>query len=259
MPISAFALWEKSFSARRSEPYVEEYTSLDDPARDPFEDMVSDALLLEESGHYLSALARNKSAYEIAPNLLEAGSLARDISAGSDRLGDSIEARRWAMTAYKIHNGIVRSTDDPTPELIRERAASATRVGVTVLRGAIRAEQSGVPSEDIRPAPLPYLRQALVDQRTVKKAEARTPADTRRVRRGEVDAMRRISIGESVIGDRWSAIVIGILAASVALRVETKKIETFTSSVAALGAAMLTTSEMGRRRNAVLWLADYGL
>jgi len=225
-----------------------------------FETMMHDVPILEELGFDKSALKKRESAYEIAPDDLTRGWLAREISVESDLQGEHVQAGEWALTAYRIHNGIVEAANKPTSEELEERAASATRVGVNGLRRIIRAKQGGSQSEATpQPAPLPYLRGALVDQKAIKKAESQTLADSRRVRRDEVDARRRVSIGESIVGERWRAFVIGVMVTSEALRSDSKKLRTFAGGVAALGVAVLITSEEGRRRSAALWLADRGL
>lgn len=224
--------------------------------------------LLHE-GNFKDALDANITAYNIAPdNSSEKGRAARDAAARYDRLGNTSEAQIWATEGFAIHNDIVEADDSPTREAYRERAASALFVGVVGLRSAIHARQSGKAVEDT--GFLAYLRSTLAD---LKAANAQAEGINQQVDQYQINAVRRVSMAESLFGKRKSGGMLGLQAVALAFMSESPKLDTanptltlrerlsikkrgILGGIAALGVAVLASSHNDTAEKFALRVAD---
>lgn len=232
-----------------------------------FEQLMVEAVRLHNQGQYESALALSTEAYEIAPdNSFEKGRAARDNSARYDRLGMAADAEEWAMMAYQTHDGLVK-TEGPTREALRERAVTAMYVGVSGLRKAMVAKRNG---QAIDASALSFMKQTWSD---IAQAKAQAEGINQKVDQYEINAARRVSIAESLLGDRKKGLAIGARAVGLAFMSESPRLDTtnpnlttiqrlraktkaLIGSVAAVGVGILATPKPGRRHNTAWSLAD---
>lgn len=240
--------------------------------RDNFENLMGRAVELHGAGQYEDALAVSTEAYHLAPsNSLEKGRAARDNSARTDRLGRIDEAGQWAQEAFNIHDSLVRTMPIPSREAYRERAVSAMYVGVSGLRKVIGSWLYGLPATVDEDGPLQHMRITWNDIGHAKD-QVRRGID-RHVDQYEINAARRVSIAESLVGDRKRGLRIGARAVGLALLSESPRIDTsnpnlsppqrmrakikaFVGGVAAVGVNVLASSHDERRQRAALKLAD---
>lgn len=234
-----------------------------------FEGMMRESVELLHEGNFKDALDANITAYNIAPdNSSEKGRAARDAAARYDRLGNTSEAQIWATEGFAIHNDIVEADDSPTREAYRERAASALFVGVVGLRSAIHARQSGKAVEDT--GFLAYLRSTLAD---LKAANAQAEGINQQVDQYQINAVRRVSMAESLFGKRKSGGMLGLQAVALAFMSESPKLDTanptltlrerlsikkrgILGGIAALGVAVLASSHNDTAEKFALRVAD---
>jgi len=238
--------------------------------RPQFESLMSEAVRLHGEGQYEAALASSTQAYKMAPDdSLEKGRAARDNSAHCGRLGLIDDAGWWALEAYTIHDGLVQSMDEPTRKAFRERSASAMYVGLIGLRKAIqsmRGKQGGIDSSTIT-----YMRQAWSDLRA---ANSLAPSGINRwVDQYGVNVAWRVSLAETLLGDRKKGFAIGARAVGLAFMSESPKLDTsnpnlstkqrmrakvkaLVGGVAAVTVSSLASPKDNRRHQAALALAD---
>jgi hypothetical protein len=187
-----------------------------------FEQLMGEAVQQHGQQQYEAALALSTQAYEIAPdNSFEKGRAARDNSARYDRLGQQEEAETWARVAYTVHDGLVTGMQRPTREAFRERSVSAMYVGVNGLRKVFAARKAGIQTEN--PEALAAMRQTWSD---LKAAKSQAQGINRKVDQYEVNAARRVSMAESLIGSKKAGIAIGVRAVALAFWSESPRLDT---------------------------------
>jgi len=239
--------------------------------REKFEALMGNAVNMHIGHYYEDALAASTEAYEMAPdNTFEKGRAARDNGARCDRLGRTKEAEKWAKEAYAIHDGLVNSMVRPSREALRERSVSAMYVGVNGLRNVLGY---GIPLDyqTTEPSPVDYMRQTWSD---IGEAKAMAPTVIDQlVDQYEVNAVRRVSIAESLMGNRRRGLSLGIRAVGLAIMSESPRLDTsnpnmdgklrtkakykaLLGGVAALGVNLLAAKESTTRRKLALMIAD---
>lgn len=192
-----------------------------------FEALMSEGVRLHNLGEYEAARNQSQVAYILAPySSFEKGRAARDISARYDRLGLIDQAESWANEAYSIHDTLVHSTEPPTREAYRERSVSAMYVGVMGLRKVIKARLESASTQPDINAPLSKMRQTWSDIQTAKM-QASSRID-QKVDQYEINASRRVSMTESLIGSRKLGLQIGAKAVRLAFASESPKMSTST-------------------------------
>lgn len=238
-----------------------------------FENLMDEAVQHHNRGEYDFALALSTEAYLMTPDdSFEKGRAARDNGARCDRLGRLNDAEVWTHEAYFVHNDLVRSMERPTREAYREFSVSAMYVGVVGLRQAISAKRNGQEYNDLGWAVL-AMRQTLSN---VEKAKNLASGINKKFDQYEINASRRVSLGESVIGSRKTGRALGAKAVRLALMSESPKLDTtnhdldrskraraklkaLAGGVAALGVSILMPSKPGLREQLALTLADKAL
>lgn len=237
--------------------------------KQPFEELMGIAVELHGQGQYGAALEITKSAYDMAPDYSsEKGRAARDIGARCDRLGRVDEAEKWANEAYFIHYNLLQNAAEPTREAYRDRAVSAMYVGVNGLREAIEARRTGQEYDDTGWMIL-LMRQTMTD---LEKAKSLASGINQKFDQYEINASRRVSLAESVIGHRKSGRAMGAHAVRLAFMSESPRLDTsssfnkaqrlraktkaFAGGAAALGVGILMSEKSGRRQKLALKLAD---
>lgn len=187
-----------------------------------FEQLMGEAVRLHGKQQYEAALTLSTQAYDMAPdNSFEKGRAARDNGARCDRLGRSDEASAWAEEAYAVHDGLVQSMEHPTREAYRERSVSAMYVGVSGLRKVMRARREGQAVDTT--TPLEAMRQAWSD---LKAAKTQAQGVNQNVDQYEVNAARRVSMAESLLGSSKSGLAIGARAIGLAFWSESPRLDT---------------------------------
>ncbi len=187
-----------------------------------FEELMREAVIQHNLGDYEAALALSNEAYEMAPdNSSEKGRAARDNSARYDRLGKTEEAEQWADEAFNIHDGLVKSMDDPNREAYRERSVSAMYVAVNGLRKAIHAKQAGQTVDD-----LSFLDSMRLTWSDLQKARAKANGLNRKIDQYAINASRRASMAETLFGDRKIGLIIGAKAVALAFASESPMLDT---------------------------------
>lgn len=164
---------------------------------------------LHAAGEYEDAALVRLEAFDIAtPQSTEQGRAARDVAACYDRMGDADQAVNWATVAYGLHDAVVRTYSAPHRPALRERAASAMYVGAIGLRGSIVELQQGLlPSGTM---PIDTLRHAQYD---IRMARSLAPGQLdRRIDQYGINLARRLSIGETLLGDRSRGLIEGAKA-----------------------------------------------
>lgn len=236
-----------------------------------FEELMNDAVAQHAAGRYEDALALSVRAYEIAPpESPEKGRAARDNSARCDRRGNTRAATRWAFEAYSIHDGILTDMgNQPTREAFRERSVSAMYVGVSGMRRTINALREGVVAGDAADT-LRYMRKTWSD---LYEARYRADGINRYVDQYEINAARRVSIAESLIGKRSRGLAIGAKAVGLACMSESPLLDTsnpdisveqrlnakkkaFVGGLASVAIGLLTLTGTMRARQRAVSLAD---
>lgn len=236
--------------------------------KQPFEELMETAIALHGQRQYGAALEVSKSAYDMASDYSsEKGRAARDIGARCARLGRIDEAEKWANEAYFIHYNLLQNAAEPTREAYRDRAASAMYVGVNGLRKAIDARRTGQGYDDTGWT-IFLMRQTMTD---LGKSKSLASGINQKFDQYEINASRRVSLAESVIGHRKSGRSMGAHAVRLAFMSESPRLDTsanldkaqrlrakakaFAGGVAALGVGILMSEKAGRRQNLALKLA----
>lgn len=190
-----------------------------------FESLMHTAVLLHQNGQYSDALKQNLEAYNIAPtDSTESGRAARDISSQYHRLNRTTEADQWANIAYDIHTDLILNcTQTVTQEALRERSVSAMNLGVMGLSKVIKARLAGTRQPDTS-LPLLRMRQSWLD---IQSSKAKTSAKIDRfVDQYEINVSRRVSVAESLIGNKKNGLRIGSKAVALALLSESPRMAT---------------------------------
>lgn len=233
---------------------------------------MNEGVRLHNLREYEAARDKSLDAYALAPAMsFEKGRAARDTGARYDRLGQSEEAMRWANEAYDIHNQLVYSSSHRSREVYRERSVSAMYVGAMGLRKIIHARLEGVKTEADLDAPLTKMRQSWSDIQLAKKL-AESFKD-KRVDQYEINASRRVSMTESLIGNRKAGLQIGARAVRLALASESPrmststpglprrarlqaKVKAFVAGVKALGVGVIASPKSNRRQRLAYKITD---
>lgn len=235
-----------------------------------FEHLMGQSVQLQHEGKYEEALEANIEAYNHAPeDSFEKGRAARDAAARLDRLGHPEEAESFAIEGLEIHNRLfVEMGGEPSREAYRERSVSAMFVGVIGLRKAIQAQQAG---ETVRETDfIGHLRSTLED---LKDANARAKGVNRIVDQYQINATRRVSIGESLFGERKKGTLLGLKAVASAFMSESPRIDTanpnltfkerlpikkkaLLGGIAAIGVNVLASPHENKRRQFAHTLAN---
>ncbi|MGH7238645.1 MAG: hypothetical protein ACREHG_01125, partial [Candidatus Saccharimonadales bacterium] len=161
--------------------------------------------------------------------------------------------------------------EEPTREALRERSVSAMYVGVNGLRKVIRTMREGQqPEQSVGLGVLEKMRQTLSD---LDRAKTLASGVNQKYDQYEINASRRVSLAESLIGDRKKGRAIGMRAVRFAFISESPRLDTseaglntkgrlqakakaFIGGVSALGVGTLMTNKLGRRQQLALKLAD---
>lgn len=232
--------------------------------------LMSEAVSLHNQGRYEQAIGLRIEAYDLAPaDTLEKGRSARDIGAAYDRLGDQTQSRRWAEEAYTLHDQIALNQEPhPTRDAYRERSVSAMYLGVSGLRRAIRMDQGR--STTMVGSSLNLMRQTKSDLSDAKK---QAEGINSHVDQYEINAMRRISIAESLYGHRLTGYKLGVRAVRLAFKSESPRLDTATPNLskeerskakikalvggaAAVAINILASPKLNWQRKLALQLAD---
>lgn len=234
-----------------------------------FEQLMGEAVNFHVQQQYEAALAISTQAYEMAPdNSFEKGRAARDNGARADRLGRTVDAERWAEEAYSVHDGLVKTMPEPTREAFRERAVSAMYVGVSGLRKVIQAERAGVEIDVTRP--IDAMRQTWSD---LQAAKAQATGINAKIDQYEINASRRVSMTESLVGKKKLGMTLGVRAVALAFWSESPKLDTanpnltikqraqaktkaLLGGVAAVGVSVLSSLGNNRSRQLALRVVD---
>lgn len=194
-----------------------------------FESLMDQAVVRHNIGQYQEALDLSYEAFCITPaDSSEEGRAARDISARFDRLYYPDCAYVWAKEAFRIHDGIVSeelgNERQPSREAWRESSVSAMYVGVNGLRRIIRARKQYLPSEKYQKESDKMMVTAWFD---IKRAKRQAPRwIDRQVDQYEINAARRVSIEQSLIGKRSRGLKIGAKAVALAFMSESPLLDT---------------------------------
>lgn len=237
-----------------------------------FETLMRQSTGLQHTGEYKDALAANLEAYKMAPDpSFEKGRAARDAAARLDRLGELQNAELFALEGFAIRSQLLLGMDIPSREAQRERAASAMFMGAIGLRKAIHTEING---EDVNNTGfLDYLRNSLED---LKAARAQSDGINKIVDQYQINATRRVSMAESLFGNRKKGALLGFQAVGFALISESLKLDTANPSltlkerlplrkkvllggIAALSVNLLASPQENMRRRFALNIADKAL
>ncbi|HEY5267729.1 MAG TPA: hypothetical protein VII94_01180 [Candidatus Saccharimonadales bacterium] len=190
--------------------------------KERFESLMNTAVGCHVRGEYEQALDFGHMAYQVAPGgTTESGRAARDIGARYDRLHKSEDAKNWLGEAFAIHNHIVEDMEDPTREALRERSVSAMYLGVIGLRRAINLMQHDVPITN--PEPIEFMRLTWLD---LREAKTKASGINKRIDQYEINATRRISIAETLLGNKKAGLVLGAFAVKRAFMSESPKLDT---------------------------------
>lgn len=176
-----------------------------------FEFYMSQGVNLHNQKQYDQALGFATLAYRIAPeDSSERGRAARDMSARYDRLGMFEDAESSADVAFDIHDRIVEGMNEPTREALRERSVTAMYVGVGGLRKVIKArlDHQSISSDECRD----MMRLTWSD---LKDANRQASGLSRYIDQYQINAARRVSISESIVGSRKKGL--GLALGAIAL------------------------------------------
>lgn len=231
---------------------------------DMFQSLMAQASQAHNIRDFPNAIKYSSQASNIAPsNTLEKGRALRDIGAHYDRLGRYSIAKKYADEAYAIHEQILQGAaqQHPSREVYREHSVSAMYVGIYELRSAIRMKRERNLGEV--PEGLASMRKILLDLALAK--ELAPYGINKKIDQYEINALRRISMAESLYGNktlgRKQAIrAIGIAALSESVRLDTSnhnisrkerlkaKAKAFIGGLAAIGISCTTTDQNSWRR-----------
>ncbi len=191
-------------------------------SKEIFEARMANSVTLHNEGHYEDALTQTRSAYDIAPvGSAESGRAARDIAARLDRLERPEEAAEWANEAFQTH---AKRVEDFRYDLdaFRERGASALYLGVLGLREYLRDDTGNQLQPD--PQVLSSFRNAWADIRTAK--QMRGLGINRWVDQYQINAARRVSMAESLLGNKLRGTILGAGAVGLAFMSESPRLST---------------------------------
>lgn len=235
-----------------------------------FESLMAGGVQAQARGHHEEAWAFRTEAYAAAPEgSLESGRAARDISASEDKLGNYDDAIVWADRAYTVHSQLIQNTIGPGREMIRQHAVSAMYVGVHGLRRVISSLREGREPETTNA--LDRLHETESDLDTARRCFSN--GLNRVVDQYDINATRRVSIGETLLGSRKRGISLGLKALALSPLSESKNLDTsdttmttgqrlrakahaFIGGAAALGVGLLYTSRPGKRQSKALDVAS---
>lgn len=230
-----------------------------------FEQLMDSGVALHISGDYIAAVDFAREAYDIAPdNTLEKGRAARDIGVRLQKLGDVENSELWAHKAYDIHDQILTGTDENiSRDAYRERAVSSMYLA---LHGLHRVLASSSESTDVNISndPLVLMRQAWND---LGIAKSKSHGLNACIDQYEINAVRRVSVAETILGDRKKGLRMGVRGLMLAAMSESPLLNTstpglsvkeriraktkaFAGSTAALATGVLFSQKQGRSRNA---------
>lgn len=235
-----------------------------------FEELMQRSLHLQRQGLHEEGLEANTEAYMLAPdNSFEKGRAARDSAARLNRLGRLDEAESRALESFTIHNTLfLEMGKNPSREAYRERSVSAMFVGIAGMHRAIRTKQNGEPVEDTKF--IDYLRSTLED---LEQAKSQAESVNKIVDQYQINATRRVSMAESLFGERKSGAILGLRAVALAFMSESPLLDTTNPSltfrervsvrkhallggVAALAVNILAFSRKDKRQKLALKIAD---
>lgn len=179
-----------------------------------FEGMMSQGVKLQAAGDHEAALDIRREAMFFAQTddtLLEHGRAARDMSASYDRMGRPKDALTMASTALSLHKGALLRTEGYAE--LREFSASTMQLGSLMLSGAILSEleQGSDTASEMGEEALGVLVEAL--DCIHGENEDSIPV----VDQYEVNMMRRVSIAESLYGDKKGGFILGANAVFLGL------------------------------------------
>lgn len=246
-----------------------------------FEDLMGRAVTLHNQGDYKGALENNLEAYELASDgSIDKGRAARDCAAQYDRMHDTGAAQHWATLAFDIHNQSVLAAQNTEAIntnqahcALRERAASAMYVGIVGLRKVISNElANGAQDPTDKLIPLGFVRQSWNDLSSAQILQGANP----QIDQYQINAIRRVSIAESLHGNRKRALKLGASAVILAFKSESPKLDTATpklsdkqrykakmkalaGGILALTVNGLASPKLNKRRKLALRVADYSL
>lgn len=237
---------------------------------------MSQAVIKHNNGEYESAFELNQQAYSLASDgSSEQGRAARDSAAQLDRLGRLDDAVNWAQTAYEIHRALFSAIPNPGRLGYRELAATELYVGAIGLRQAIKLERAArqhTPHIAESETALEHLREVwnhLAVSQILRGADQQPD-------QYQINAVRRVSMAESLYGDRKTGFKLGTRAVKLAFISESQKLDTaspnfskaqrckakvkaLAGGVMALTINSLASPELNRRRKIALRIADYAL
>jgi len=187
-----------------------------------FEFYMSQGVDLHMQKQYDQALNFSIKAYEMAPEIsLERGRAARDISARYDRLGRTDLSETWASEAFLTHDDIVKEEKEPSREALRERSVSAMYVGVNRLRQFIKAEQKLRYGQIDGDNPRDYMRLTWSDLKAANELGNAVWID-----QYQINAIRRVSISESIVGSRKKGLGLALGAVALGCMSESPMLDT---------------------------------
>lgn len=190
-----------------------------------FEELMADAVAAHVQGNYETAKDLSLEAYNFAPDSsMEKGRAARDVAARFDRLGYPETAGDFAEEAFDIHCTLVERWRY-SPERFRERGASALYLGVLGLRKTFRNKLVDTEPE-VGDNALSMFRQAWDDIHTAK--QLRPLGIDRWIDQYQINAVRRVSMAESLLGSKSRGSVLGAGAVALAFMSESPRLSTST-------------------------------
>lgn len=216
------------------------------------------------------ALQASLEAYSLAPDgSFEKGRAARDSGAHYARLGEIKEAKAYAAEGFSLHDQLLLAMGEhPSRESYRERSASGMFLGAIGLREAIQVDKGGKRVTDTQF--VDHLRESLLD---IRAAKSQSAGINRIVDQYQINATRRVSVGESLYGSRKKGFALGIQAVALATMSESPKLDTtnpnlttrdilgikkkgLLGGVAALGVGILASPRQNKRRKLALSIAE---
>lgn len=149
-------------------------------------------------GHFDEAVRLGENALEMEElhgegNEPLLGEVYRNMAAVSDRLGRNDAALRYIDQAYDIHD--VVANENPAPDTLRERSATASYVGVFALKTYLLAD--GCRDEALADKARLMTRQAELDMAQVNQLSKEEDAD-----QYEINMASRWGMIESLVGDK---------------------------------------------------------
>jgi tetratricopeptide (TPR) repeat protein len=216
---------------------------MEDFDKEHFEFLMSNGVDSHNQNQYEQALYYSSKAYDMAPDASnEKGRAARDSSARYDRLGNLEKAEHYADEAFEIHDTIVKDMgDEPSREALRERSVTAMYVGVSGLRKVIEARLNQETVNEQQQS-LDMMRLTWSD---LKIANKQASGVNRYVDQYQINASRRVSIAESIVGDKKQGLKIGLGAVALAFLSESPHIDTSNPNKKTLGRLKAKTKALG--------------